>query len=168
MRVLAFDPGFERLGVAVLEKNPPASGGKEVLLFSTCIRTSPKLPFHKRLLALGEEVEKIIKKHKPDAVALESLYFENNAKTAMNVAAVRGALCYIAASHKLEVFEYTPLQVKVAVTGYGKSDKRAVAMMVEKLIKISKEKKLDDELDAIAVGLTCLASTNHYPQQTKK
>ena len=135
MKVLAFDPGYERLGVAVVERH----NGKEVLLFSDCVRTSAKLNFAQRLKILGEEVEKLIKKWKPDAVALENLYFENNAKTAMDVSAVRGMLCYIAATRGLEVFEYTPLQVKVAITGYGKSDKRAVAMMVQKLLIIKKK-----------------------------
>lgn len=155
MRVLAFDPGFERLGIAVVEK----TGGKEVLLHSECVRTSAKMPFEKRLGELGSAVGALLKKWQPSAVALENLYFENNAKTAMNVAAVRGMLLYIAASGGVEIFEYTPLQVKIAITGYGKSDKRAVAMMLSRLITLPDKKRLDDELDAIAVGLTCLAST---------
>ncbi len=178
MRVLAFDPGYERLGVAVLEKQ----NGKDVLLFSDCIRTGARTNFAQRLNILGEEVEKMIKKWKPDAAALENLYFEKNAKTAMDVSAVRGMLLYVASSNNLCAHEYTPLQVKVAITGYGKSDKRAVAMMVNKLIKISgpstsfdcaQDKslrvngKLDDEIDAIAVGLTHLASAR-YPQRIKK
>ncbi len=156
MRVLAFDPGFERLGVAVVEKNK-----KEELLYSDCVRTKATLLFSERLAILGKEVDALIKKWKPDCVALENLYFENNAKTAMNVAAVRGMLIYLGAAHDLVVHEYTPLQVKVAVTGYGKSDKRAVALMVQKLVSIQDKKRLDDELDAIAVGLTCLASVRN-------
>ena len=154
-RVLAFDPGFERLGVAVLERQ----GGKEVLLYSACVRTSAALSFDRRLLNLGATVTNIIDEWQPSVVALESLYFENNAKTAMNVAAVRGMLIYLGASHDCSVFEYTPLQVKVAVTGYGKSDKSAVARMVSRLIRLPTRKRLDDELDAIAIGLTCLAHT---------
>ncbi len=158
MRVLAFDPGYERLGGAVLEKQ----NGKETLIFSTCLRTSGKLSFPQRLAQLGEAVEQLIQEHKPDCVALENLYFETNAKTAMNVSAVRGMLLYIAASHGLSVHEYTPLQVKVATTGHGKSDKRAVAIMVGRILGPQalalKSKRLDDELDAIAVGITCLAS----------
>lgn len=153
MRVLAFDPGYERLGVAVIEKNK-----KEELLFSDCVRTDAKLPFSERLCMLGEAAEKLIKKWKPDCVALEEVYFENNAKTAMQVAKVMGALSYIAAAHKLPLHTYTPLQVKAAVTGSGRADKRAVAMMVRKLINLPLGKKLDDEIDAIAVGITCLAS----------
>ena len=153
IRCLAFDPGFERLGVAVLEK----SGGKEELLYSDCVRTSATLSYSERLGVLGEAVEALIALWKPEMVATEQLFFEKNAKTAMGVAGVRGMLAYLAATHKLPLFEYTPLEVKVAVTGFGRSDKAAVGLMVKKLVDIPPKKRLDDELDAIAVGLTCLA-----------
>jgi crossover junction endodeoxyribonuclease RuvC len=111
---------------------------------------------------LGEAVEVLIATHKPTSVALEEVFFEKNAKTAMQIAEVRGMLTYLAAKNGLQVEQYTPLEVKVAITGYGKSDKRAVAHMVERLVVLPKRKRLDDELDAIAVGLTCLASSR-YP-----
>ncbi len=154
MKVLAFDPGYERLGIALVEK----LNGKEVLVHSECVRTLASLPFEKRLKVLGEASEKLIKKYQPDAIALEEIYFEKNAKTAMQVAAVMGMLSYIAATRGLPLYQYTPLEVKVAMTGYGKSDKAAVAAMVARLIKLPAKKRLDDEIDAIAVGLTCLAS----------
>ncbi len=154
MKILAFDPGFERLGIAVVER----VGGKDVLIHSACVQTPKDIPFHERLRMLGTEVEAAIARFSPDAVALENVYFEKNAKTAINVAAVRGVLAYIAAVHDLPLYEYTPLQVKVAVTGYGKSDKAAVAAMVPRLVALPARKRLDDEFDAIAVGLTCLAS----------
>ena len=154
MRVLAFDPGYERLGVAVLEKER----GKEVLLYSACVRTSAKLAFSERLKLLGEETESLIKKWRPQAIALEEIFFEKNVKTAMQVAEVRGALMYIAAKAGLKAFHYTPGEVKIAVTGYGGSDKKAIAAMVPKLLRLPKGERLDDELDAIAVGITCLAS----------
>jgi crossover junction endodeoxyribonuclease RuvC len=153
-RVLAFDPGFERLGVAVVEKQ----NGKEVLLLSDCIRTKATLTFPERLAELGIATEELIKRWQPNCVAVENVFFEKNAKTAMDVAAVRGMLLYIAAAAGLAVHEYTPLQVKVAITGYGKSDKAAIAAMVPRLVLLAPGKRLDDEMDAIAVGLTCLAS----------
>ncbi|MCX6819908.1 MAG: crossover junction endodeoxyribonuclease RuvC [Candidatus Adlerbacteria bacterium] len=153
-RVLAFDPGFERLGVAVVEKVQ----GKEQLIHSDCIRTSASLPFAERLLILGRAVEELIAQWGPSCAALENVFFEKNAKTAMDVAAVRGMLLYLAAEAGLVVYEYTPLQVKVAITGYGQSNKSAVGMMVPRLVSIPAKKRLDDEIDAIAVGLTCLAS----------
>lgn len=154
MRVLAFDPGYERLGVAVLEKQD----GKEVLLYSGCVRTQAKADFAERLKKLGLEAESLIKEWQPGCMALEEVFFEKNAKTAMQVAEVRGMLMYIAAKGGLACHHYTPGEVKVAVTGYGGSDKRAIAAMVPKLLRLSAGKRLDDELDAIAVGITCLAS----------
>src|SRR3989344_4570716 len=154
MRVLAFDPGYERLGVAVLEKQ----SGKEILLHSECIRTSAKSDFAVRLKELGKAAEDLIKKWKPDCVALEEVFFEKNAKTAMQVAEVRGALTYIAAAKGLAVHHYTPGEVKMAVTGYGRASKADIALMVPKLIALPPRVRLDDELDAIAVGITCLAS----------
>lgn len=154
MRVLAFDPGYERLGAAVIEKQR----GKEVLLHSECMRTSAKLNFAQRLATLGAATEALVKKWKPDCIAIENLYFEKNAKTAMNVSAVRGMLLYIAASRGLSAHEYTPLQVKIAVTGYGRGNKADIALMVPKLLRLPPRARLDDELDAIAVGITCLAS----------
>ena len=154
MRVLAFDPGYERLGVAVLEKEK----GKEKLLYSACLRTPNSLSFPERLLELGTAAEALIGEWAPQAVALEEVFFEKNAKTAMQVSEVRGMLSYIAASKSLAVHHYTPSEVKVAVTGHGASDKRAVALMVGKLVAVPEGKRLDDELDAIAVGITCLAS----------
>jgi crossover junction endodeoxyribonuclease RuvC len=153
-RVLAFDPGFERLGVAVVEKEK----GKDILVYSDCVRTDASLPFSERLHLLGAEAEKLIKKFSPNFIALEDVYFAKNEKTAMKIAEVRGMLTYIAASHKLSIFEYTPAEVKVAITGYGKSDKAAIGLMIPRLVALPSKKRLDDELDAIAVGLTCLAS----------
>lgn len=154
MRILAFDPGFERLGAAVLER----VSGKETVLHSECIRTPKTLSFPERLAMLGTAVETLIQAWQPAAMALEHVYFEKNAKTAMGVAEVRGVLTYLAQKNTLSIHQYTPLQVKVAVTGYGKSDKAAVAAMVTRLVNIADKKRLDDELDAIAIGLTCLAS----------
>lgn len=159
MRVLAFDPGYERMGVAVVEKQK----GKEILLYADCVRTSAKNTFPKRLQVLGEEAEKLLDKWKPSAVALEEVYFEKNAKTAMQVAEVRGMLTYLAAARRLPLFQYTPMEVKVAVTGSGRGDKKAIALMVPRLIVLPQKKRLDDELDAIAIALTCLAS-ERYPQ----
>lgn len=153
-RVLAFDPGFERLGAAVLDRE----GGKEVLVYSDCIRTSPTLTFTDRLKELGLAVEALITTYTPTTVALEDVYFAKNEKTAMKIAEVRGVLAYLAAKNNLIIYEYTPMQVKVAITGYGKSDKAAVSAMVPRLVALEPKKRLDDELDAIAIGLTCLAS----------
>lgn len=154
MKILAIDPGFERVGVAVIERD---SKQKDILVYSDCFKTSAKIPFHKRLTGIGEEVERLIKKYKPEALAIEKLYFTNNQKTVMGVSEARGVIIYCASHNNLEIFEYTPPQIKIAVTGYGRADKKMVINMVFKLIKIEKPTSSDDELDAIAIGITCLA-----------
>ena len=155
MRIIAIDPGYERLGVAVLEK---LLKQKERLVYSACIQTPKSLPHAERLLKIATEVRKVIDKFEPKGCAIETLFLAVNQKTAMPVAEARGAVLVEAARAGLPVYEYTPLQIKMAVTGYGKSDKKQVMEMVRKLIALPAGKRLDDEYDAIAVGMTCLAS----------
>lgn len=154
MRILACDPGYDRLGVAVLEKE----NGKEHLLYSTCVTTDKALPLPERLCAIGEAFRSLIAEYRPDGVALETLFFNKNAKTALAVAETRGVLIFLARSQGCSIHEYAPQEVKVAVTGYGKSDKSHVTDMVRRLIPSAPEEALDDEYDAIAVGITALAS----------
>ena len=153
MRVLAIDPGFGRCGMAVVER----SGHKEVLLFSDCIETSSADEFSERLAAVADACRRLIEEYAPNAVALEKLFFQKNQKTAMRVAEVRGALIETSARHNIPVVEYGPGQVKSAVAGSGKADKKAVAHMVHLLLKPTKTIKYDDEYDAIAIGITHLA-----------
>lgn len=154
MKLIAIDPGYERLGIAVLQKE---TRGKEVLLYSDCFKTDKKLPHAERLALIGAEIGRIIDEHKPTALCLENLFFSNNQKTAISVAEARGVILYKAAEKGLYIYEYGPGEIKVAVTGYGKSDKEAVIAMVQKLVSIDKKIAHDDEYDAIAVGLTCFA-----------
>ncbi len=154
MRVLSIDPGFGRLGIAVIEKRL----GKERILYSNCLKTSAKESFHQRLLIIGKGVKKLIKKYRPEHIAIEKLFFNTNQKTAFQVSEIRGMIIYIALGNKIPVFEYTPLQIKVAVTGYGRSNKEQVTEMLKKIIAIEKSIETDDEFDAIAVGLTHLAT----------
>ncbi|MFA6476331.1 MAG: crossover junction endodeoxyribonuclease RuvC [Candidatus Paceibacterota bacterium] len=153
MLVLGIDPGYDRLGVALVKKD----GGKEELIFSDCFLSSPKDALGERLLSIGNKLEKLIKEYKPDAVATEKLYFTVNQKTAMAVAEARGVISYLSAKHKISLTEYTPPEIKLTVTGYGNANKKQVAEMVPRLIKISKRIKYDDEYDAIAIALTHLA-----------
>ena len=156
MKILGIDPGYERLGVSVIEK-ATESGADEVLLYSDCIKTSSKLPFPDRLVQLGEEISRLIDVHKPEVLAIEKLYFTNNQKTAMYVSQAIGAIIYIARSKSLAIYEYTPLQIKVACAGNGRADKKQIMTMLPLLIKIEKEIKHDDEYDAIATALTHIA-----------
>ncbi|MDD5050597.1 MAG: crossover junction endodeoxyribonuclease RuvC [Candidatus Pacebacteria bacterium] len=154
MKVLAIDPGYERLGIAVIEKE---NRGKEKLLFSECFQTKAAFAFPERLRQIGEEIEKIIKEYKPKFFAIEKLFFNKNQKTAMLVSECYGAILQIAAQNKLTIREFTPAEIKVATTGSGRADKRQIIQMLPKLLEIKKEIRHDDEYDAIAVGLTFLA-----------
>jgi crossover junction endodeoxyribonuclease RuvC len=152
-RVLGIDPGYERLGVAIIDK----SSGQEVVLESACFKTSAKLPFPERLRTLGENLEQLIVKWQPAVLALEKLFFTSNQKTAIQVAEVRGMIIYLAASHGLKLVEYTPLEIKMCLTGYGRADKKQLTDMVGRLVKLPPRFRHDDEFDAVAVGLTYLA-----------
>lgn len=154
MRIISVDPGYDRVGVAIIEKDLK----KEVLVFSLCIETSSKSEHSKRLLEVKEKLSELIEKYKPEVLAIESLFFKNNQKTAMKVAEARGVVLCEAELFGLRIFEYTPLQIKIAVTGYGKSEKEQVTDMVRRLIEIKKPIKHDDEYDAIAIGLTFFAT----------
>ena len=155
MRILGIDPGFERLGIAILEKN--AGEKKETVLYSECFKTSAKLEFHQRLHLLGEKVEQVIKEYRPEILAIETLFLTTNHKTVMHVAEARGVVIYEATRGKLKILEASPPQIKVAITGDGHADKEQVMKMVKILVKIDNTKKSDDELDAIAIALTGFA-----------
>ena len=150
--VLGVDPGFDRIGVAILSE--------EKALFSDCIETNRKLSHEKRLLEIGEGVRKIIKKWKPDYLAIESLFFNQNITNALKVSEARGVIIYEAMQAGLKIFEYSPQAIKIAVTGYGKADKRQITTMVKKLVNLEEKlsKRLDDEIDAIALCITHLAT----------
>lgn len=153
MRIISIDPGYERLGIAIVER----TGNKEVLVFSECFKTKASLPFFERLGLVGREVARVIHEYSPTALAIENLFIETNQKTAMRVAEVRGAILYQAHILELKIYEYTPLQIKVATTGYGKATKQQVISMVKKLVSGAGAIKQDDEMDAIAIGLTHFA-----------
>ena len=153
MKVLAVDPGYDRMGVAVLEKTT----AQETLLYSSCIETDPKANLDDRLLVIGDEFQTLLTTYQPDVVGIETLFFNKNVKTAIGVAQARGVVMYLAKAAGVSVCEYGPQEIKIAVTGYGKSDKGAVIDMVKRLVRNVPEKALDDEYDAIATGITCLA-----------
>jgi crossover junction endodeoxyribonuclease RuvC len=155
MIILGIDPGFERLGIAILEKLK--GDKKERVLFSECFKTSSKLEFHERLCLIGEEVNEVIKKYKPEVLSIETLFLTTNQKTVMHVAEARGVVIYEAAKAGLKIFEASPPQIKIATTGYGKASKEQIIKMVKILVEIEKSKNSDDELDAIAIALTAFA-----------
>lgn len=157
LKVLAIDPGYERLGVAVLEKDFNQNKFAEKLIFSDCFKTSSKIEHTERLFLVGQEIETLILKYKPKYLATEKLFFSNNTKTAMMVAEARGIILYIAKKHGLKIVELHPADIKIAITGSGRADKKAIYFMAKKLIQIPETKMLDDEIDAICIGLTFFA-----------
>ncbi|MBU2109587.1 crossover junction endodeoxyribonuclease RuvC [Patescibacteria group bacterium] len=158
MIILGIDPGFDRMGCAVLEKSASST---DKLIYSTCLVSNRKLSQEERLFSLGKKLEEIIKKYKPDIVAVEKLFFTKNQKTALQVAEARGMVLYLASSKKIPVHSLTPLQIKIALTGYGRAEKIQVQKMVMAILGLKKKPKYDDEIDAIAAAITCSAS---YPQ----
>lgn len=152
MRILAIDPGYDRLGIAVLEGDP----SRPTLIMSECVIPEKGAP-EARLARVSRAVEDAVGTHRPNAVALETLFFSKNVKTALGVAEARGAVLAAAGRAGLPVIECSPQTVKLAVTGHGSADKASIARMVPKLVPLSVRKRLDDELDAIALGIAALA-----------
>jgi crossover junction endodeoxyribonuclease RuvC len=146
MRVVAVDPGYDRLGVAVLEHG---DHGEPVLLFSDCIETDKTQPITERLYDLGERFMQLVQKYKPEAVAVETIFFNKNQKTAVAVAEARGIILFLALKNNCVVNEYGPQEVKVVIA------------MTTRLLKNTPTQALDDEYDAIAIGITHLA---HCPK----
>jgi len=159
MRVLGIDPGYDRMGIAVVE------GRRErpTLVFSSCVQTVKSDSFSHRLFVVVEALRAAITAHKPDEIAIEEIFFSKNQKTAMQVAHVRGALLYLMESVGVPCAEYNPSAIKIAVTGEGRAEKRQVIDMLSRLIAIPDKKILDDEYDAIAVAITHLASSKISP-----
>lgn len=153
MRVLAIDPGYDRIGVAIMERE----GQKDILIYSACIETTRRTETPARLAELGDAIAQLLKTYTPNVVAVETLFFNQNRSTAIVVAEARGIILYLAMIHGADVREYGPQEIKVAVTGYGKSDKRAVIDIIKRLVPTAPARALDDEYDAIAVGITALA-----------
>lgn len=157
LRVLAIDPGFDRMGIAVVEGDP----SRPTLVWSDCVTPEKGAP-EARLAEVEKAATDALERFAPDIFALETLFFSTNVKTAMGVAQARGAV--LAAAGRFadcRVVECSPQEVKLAVTGYGAADKKAVANMIPKLIMLPPKKRLDDELDAIAVGIAALAKSRN-------
>ncbi len=155
--ILGIDPGTATTGYAVLKifKKEPT------LIEYGCIKTNARLKLPERLLIISKDLKKIISKHKPKEIAVEEIFFAKNAKTAISVGHARGAILLTAREKKLKIFEYTPLQTKQAVTGYGRATKHQMQHMVKSILKLDRIPKPDDAADAIAIALCHLNSTKH-------
>ena len=158
MIILGIDPGTAITGYGVIENKQ----GKLKAVDYGCILTDKKLKMSERLDFLGEELKKIIKKYKPQAMAVEELFFFKNAKTIITVGQARRVILFIGKNigkkTGLDIYEYTPLQVKQAVVGYGRAEKKQVQSMVKAILGLESVPKPDDAADALAVAICCASS----------
>ncbi|MFN2298690.1 MAG: crossover junction endodeoxyribonuclease RuvC [Anaerolineales bacterium] len=149
MRVVGIDPGTARTGYGVIEER----AGRLVLIRYGTICTAPDTPMPRRLLALHQELTGLLALHAPQSAAVESLFFQKNVRTALSVGQARGVALMALAEHGVPVSEYTPPEVKQAVTGYGGADKAQVQSMVQVLLGLPEPPKPDDAADALAVAI---------------
>lgn len=150
MKILGIDPGIGRCGWGVID----SQGAKLTVQGFGCIETSSKKEIPSRLQEIYAEVSNIIKTYKPDALAIEELFFNTNAKTAFVVGQARGVILLVASQSKLDIAIYTPLQVKMSLTGYGRAEKEQIGKMVKTLLDLKEIPKPDDTADALAIALT--------------
>ena len=149
MRILGIDPGYAIVGFGVLQ----AARGQATLLRCGAIRTAAGVPMPQRLLQIGEDLGELIHTFAPDVLAIEELYFNNNVTTGIGVAEARGVILATAAKLGVPVAEYGPSQVKQAVVGYGKAEKRQVMEMTRRLLRLAEVPRPDDAADAVAIAL---------------
>lgn len=159
MIVLGIDPGYDRCGIAIAHRDKTT--GRDVVVWSTCVETNKKDPHYKRHGDVCSAIEDAMDTHKPSVLAIETLFFNKNVSTALKVAEVRGAIMFAATRRGIHITELSPQDVKTAVTGVGNADKGAVARMIPKIATLPEttKKRLDDELDAIAVAIAGLSHT---------
>jgi crossover junction endodeoxyribonuclease RuvC len=172
MIVIGIDPGTARMGYGVIDvKN---NGKKIKLIDGEVIVTHPDLEPEKRLKFLYDTLISVLKKTKPDVMVIEKLFFNTNAKTAIAVGQARGVSMLAAANKKVKVEEYTALEAKLALTGYGRSDKKTMQDAVQKILGLSKKVKSDDANDAVAMALCYVKKTmldnpiSNTPAKVKK
>lgn len=150
MIILGIDPGTARTGWGLIK----SVRGQQSLLAYGCFTTSAKLPMEDRLLIIRTELTELLRKYKPNLVGVEKLFFAKNTKTALSVAQARGIVLVTLRGACIPIQEFTPLQVKQAITGYGRADKKQMQVMVKTLLKLKEIPKPDDAADALAIAMT--------------
>lgn len=157
--ILGIDPGLASTGYGVIE----TCQGRTSIIDYGCISTEPKTSFEKRLDQIHQQLQKIIKKYQPDLFAVEELFFAKNAKTALLVGQARGVVILTAIQNHLPISQFTPLQVKQSVTGYGRADKKQIQQMIKILLCLKEKPWPDDAADALAVAI-CAANHKTHDQ----
>ncbi|GHV46319.1 crossover junction endodeoxyribonuclease RuvC [Clostridia bacterium] len=154
MKIIGIDPGYAIVGYGVVEY----SRGNFTTVEYGAITTKPETPFNERLCEIYTDLGSVLDRHKPETMAVEKLFFTTNAKTAIDVAEARGVIILSAVQRNIGVYEYTPLQVKMSVTGYGKAVKKQVQEMTKNILSLKAIPKPDDTADALAIAI-CHAHT---------
>ena len=149
MIILGIDPGYAIVGFGIIKYD----GGRLTVLDFGAITTPAGMEFTERLKCIYDDLSYLLDKYKPDAMAVEKLFFNTNQKTAIDVAQARGVILLAATNHGTECFEYTPLQVKQSVVGYGRAEKKQVQEMTRQLLGLSAVPKPDDTADALAMAI---------------
>lgn len=149
MKILGIDPGYAILGYGIIEK----TGNHFSPIHYGAVTTPKEMPMDQRLEHLYDELREIIEEYRPEVASIEQLYFNNNAKTAINVGQARGVAVLACIKGGLEIAEYTPLQIKQALVGYGRADKKQVQFMVKTMLNLAQVPKPDDTADALAAAI---------------
>jgi len=150
MKILGIDPGTGRVGWGVVAHEKSI----DTLIEYGCFETTVNSQLSERLHKIYVFIKELIKKYKPDALAVESLFFATNVKTAFDVGAARGVILLAGEESKIPIFQYTPLQIKSSLTGYGKAEKNQIQFMVTKILHLKEIPRPDDAADAVAIALT--------------
>ena len=160
MRILWIDPGFAITVYSIIDYQ----GNKFKLIDSGAVTTKAGESFPLRLTKIYDDLSMIIDEYKPDAISVEELFFNNNVKTAINVAQARGVVLVVGCQKQIPTYEYTPLQIKQAVAGYGRADKIQVQKMVKAILNVEKLPKLDDTTDSMAAAI-CHAHSARFSEK---
>ena len=156
MRVIGIDPGTAIVGYGIIDY----IGKKYKVVDYGCIYTPKDLPMEKRITTIYDELDKIIKKFSPTHMAIEDLFFFKNSKTVITVGQARGVILLCGEKNNLPQVSYTPLQVKMGITGYGRAEKKQIQQMVQRILKLEEIPKPDDAADALAIAITHINSLN--------
>lgn len=156
LRVIGIDPGTAIVGYGIID----FKDNKYEVVDYGCIYTHKDLPMPKRLLKISEDLSSLLEKYKPDHMAVEELFYFKNNKTVISVGQARGVIVLEGVRKDISLADYTPLQVKMGITGYGKAEKKQVQLMVQKVLKLKEIPKPDDAADALAIAVTHINALN--------
>lgn len=154
MRILGIDPGLALLGYGIID----TAGSRMTLVNAGCVVTTPDMTTPDRLCSIRSQLNQVIQLYRPDQIAFEELFFAKNITTAMNVSAARGVAVCTCAEYTNELYEYTPMQIKQAIVGYGKADKHQIQQMVKMTLNLPDIIRPDDAADAVAAAITHASS----------